>query len=356
MTFWNNTVAAPTILTTLPWADKRPRHFRTTPAAPLPDTLSYADGKAATLRRLFGSDALVVSQFLERNYGDKTWQIRGVQSWIWNYLSDASVVALGLFNGPTLIGTIFSVPATTGRTIMSHGGVVEGLRVIEGLCVAAPHRTQGIASFLIKHADAFTSHAFGPTAHLWAREVDSGSFYFSTALRCDLYGYTVCGAAAVTPRLQTMEWSEFEAAWITASPAWAASATSPTIVVTVPSNRRMRHRVFHNNGLIVVISDTERCANTNTPIYEIVWSGRWGGGVLSPSNAADDFEHLLQDVSAALPARSILFGTTSHTGGGLRYGMAGWILGRSGAHALYLYNYMPPSFGNCIVHMVRDEL
>jgi hypothetical protein len=355
MTFWSGNAAAPSLLMTAPFYNRRPGYLRTDMPPLYPDTYTFSDGSLATVKRLFGSDAPRVAAFLEAHYGGDDWRIHRVESWVGAYLRDAETVALGLFAGEALLATIFSVPL--GTTLMTHGGLVRNMRNIEGLCVAPRHRGSGIAGFMIRHADAFTSYKFGVCAHLWARELDAAP-YFGTALTVDKYGYTETGQEERrSEHVRIMPWSNFAQLWTSNSPAWVSSpVTEPAIVVSTPSNRRGTHRVFYGHGGVCVVSDTERVSAAGKRIYEIVWSGRIIDGGLVPAREDFDFKQLVDGAAAALPAGGVLFGTTVPNGGGLRDCWDGWRVGHSGYHALYIYNYMPPAFGACRIHSVRDEI
>jgi hypothetical protein len=242
---------------------------------------------------------------------------------------------------------------------MSHGGTVDTLRVIEGLCVAKELRGAGVAGFLIKHADAFTHEAYGLCAHLWSRELDATPL-FHTAINVATYGYTHTGPAVSPVGVEPMDWDRFEQLWITYSPRWiseGAGTRDPCLVATHPVNRRRTLRVFTGFNGLVVVSPTERVGVAGTPIYEIVWSGKYVGGILAPAPAVDlNFQQLLNGVACLLPAGGVLFGTSDPCCGGVHADWVGWNVGASGVHALYMYNYMPPAFGACRIHMIREEL
>jgi hypothetical protein len=358
MSFWNSTTAAPSFYMTLPFYTRRPEFLRTDMPPLAPESLTLGDGVTATIRRMFGTQASQVAAFLESYYCGDDWRIGGVGGWIGAYLRDPDVVALGLFQGDALIATIFSVPI--GTAAMSHGGLVRQMRVIEGLCVAPQYRSHGIAGFMIKHADSFTSYKFGVSAHLWAKEIDVAP-YFNTALTTDLYGYTETGnAARKDTSVSVMDWVTFERLWISNSVNWVIEGSPPCIVIQQPANIRRSLQVFNGYGAVVVVSNTGRYSSKPSgerkQIYEIVWSGRYADGRLSPAEDTFDFKQLVDGVAAALPFSGVLFGTISPTGGGLKAGWRDWVVGRSGAHALYIYNYMPPAFGACRIHMIREEI
>jgi len=297
---------------------------------------------------LFGTQSTIVAAFLSENYCGSDWRL-GRCTWIGGYLRDPDVIALGLFAGEKLIATIFSVPI--GNTRMSHGGSVSDLRMIEGLCVAAPYRSNGIAGYMIAKMDDLTS-SHRPATHLWCREVPSASLW-DTALRTDIYGFRKTGDARIPgPGLEEMPWDAFSRLWIASSPTWTLQ---PSIIVKQPTNRKNSIRIFHGYRCIVAIADTGR-QGADEIIYEIVWSGKYTNGVLMPATTDLDFKQLLDDVACALPPRGVLFGTSSPDCGGVDHTWDGWTVGRSGAHAMYIYNYMPPAFGSCRILMVRDEI
>lgn len=353
MTFWAGNNAAPTYWTTLGFGPRTPGYLRTEPPALQPRILVLPDGTSAKVQRLFGSDSAAVSAFLEKCYCGVDWRLTGASRWIGAYLRDSEVVALGLFRTGELVGTIFSVPC--GPTVMNHGGAVDPLRVIEGLAVTPALRGAGVAGFLIKHVDAYTHETYGPCAHLWARELDTAPF-FHTALNIATYGFTHTGPAVPAVGVDAMDWDRFERLWTSYSPQWVHHSGEPCIVATRPMNRRRTLRVFTGFGGLVVVSSTERTGATGTPIYEIVWSGKYTGGVLAPARADLNFQQLLNGVACLLPAGGVLFGTCDPCGGGVMAGWAGWTVGASGVHALYMYNYMPPAFGACRIHVIREEL
>jgi len=226
--------------------------------------------------------------------------------------------------------------------------------MIEGLAVARACRGAGVAGFLIKHADVFTHVAYGPTVHLWARELDTTPV-FHTAINVALYGFTHTGPMVPVVDVTQMDYDRFEQLWALSSPALVKDG--PCFVATRPVNRRCGLRVFVGYGGLVVVSATERVGASGMPIYEIVWCGAFDGTVLRPAGPdLNSVQQLLNGVACLLPAGGVLFGTTDPCGGGVRSDWVGWTVGASGAHALYMYNYMPPAFGSCRIHMIREEL
>lgn len=341
---------------TLPFYNRYPAFLRTDLPSLCSDTHTFPDGSTAQIKRLSNINLVNVAKFLENYYCGDDWRIRRVESWIGRYLCDVEVVVLGLLKGETLIATIFSVPVG-GSTFMSHGGLVRNMRVIEGLCVAPQYRSHGIAGFMIRHADIFTSYTFGVCAHLWARELDLAPF-FHTALTIDKYGYTkTARSGSSDPNIKTMSWGEFVEHWTSNSNKWVIDADEPCIVALEPQNRRERNMVFYGYRGLMVISHSERTSvDGHKHIYEIVWSGRFDKDGLMPARRDFNFKQLADGIATLLPTGGVLFGTSSPCCGGVSKDWDGWIVGNSGYHGLYLYNYMPPAFGACRIHIVRDEL
>ena len=346
------------------WGDRSPKYLRTIPPVPPPSFLTLSDGRRAAIKRLFKENCAQVAAFLEIHYCGSDWRIVNVARWIESYLRDIDVVALGLFVGDTeLVGTIFATPLSKGSVIMSHGASLPMVRVIEGLCVHARLRGEGVAAFLIKHMDSFVAFQMGACAYLFSRELASIP-YFNSALRTDTYAYKICGQAAdAAIGVETLTWSEFERMWNFYCWAWTSDKSmieSGCIVASAPINRRGRLAVYTKDRLLVVISNTERVGTTGGAIYEVVWCGLIGPGQsLTPVHGTLDFQQLLNGVAGSLPAGSILFASSGLEGGGVRDDWAcgsSWIVGASGVHAWYIYNYMPPAFGACRIHAIRDEL
>lgn len=349
MGFWNSNSAAPNIFMTLPFSDRSAKYLRTDMPKLIPNYFLVSDGPAH-VHRLLKDQSKILCEFLNKNYGGSDWKIQNTEVWIHKYMDDPETVILGLFKDGSLIASIFSVPIGAADT--SNGGHIRNLRVIEGLCVLPAYRSCGVAGFMIHHMDVFTSYKFGVCAHLWSREVSTVAFW-DTSLRSDLYGYRYTGAAGAAGAA-SIEWNSFVALWGTHSPSWVSN--NPCIIVRLPSNRRGSLKVYCGYDGIVVVSDTNRRGADKMRIYEIVWSGRFVNGALLPATADFDFKQLLDSVAAVLPHGGVLFGTTSCDCGGLRYGWEDWRVGASGAHAVYLYNYMPPAFNACRIFCIRDEI
>jgi hypothetical protein len=133
---------------------------------------------------------------------------------------------------------------------------------------------------------------------------------------------------------------------------------SPCIISKKPQNRRNGLYVFEYNTLIVVVSNTFRFTK-GMCIYEIIWCGKLVNERLVPASFFSDYKEALTAITNFHTFNGgILFGSSSPLGGGIApdWSSHGWIYGQSGAHAWYIYNFMPPTFRNCVIHCIRDEL
>jgi len=361
MTFWSENPAAPTLWTTLsPFMDRSPRFLR--PSQPPTPPISWK-GRGA-IKRLFGTQSDLVAAFLTSHYRGSDWRLSNTDVWIRTYLRDPDIIALGYFEesdaSGRLLGTIFAVPfLTTGSSNVlqtSNGGFVRSAVVIEGLCVHSDLRSHGLAGFLLSHIDSFVTRTKGSTAFFYSRELSTRPL-MSTALCADMYAFKKCTATATTStNIRTMPWHDFERLWISNAPRWSSTSSVPCIVSLVPSNLRNDLLVFIQNGLVIVVSNTQRVSQTQEPIYEVQWCGILDrDGVLSPATETQDFKLCLDSVAAVL-GRGILFVCGALVGCNISTEWEGWTYGTSGAHALFIYNYMPPAFGTCRIHIIRSEL
>jgi glycosyltransferase involved in cell wall biosynthesis len=307
---------------------------------------------------LYEADSARIAHFMSAYYGDTEWKLDKPRFWMPTYLSDKNIICLGLIDNKTneILATIFSTPFSGGITRMTHSiSKYDNVRVIEGLCVHNSLRKKGVAGIMIHHMDIITHSLFGPTIHLWSRELHVVPL-IHTALTMDIYGYKICKTDVYKcTHLEKIDYDIFVRLWVDNCEFWN---NEPAIIACIPQNRRGGISVFKHKDLIVVITNTFRHSNEKQ-IYEIVWCGKIIKDRLYPSSQYNNYKLILNCISC-LPElnQCILFGSSSPTGGGLSYEFEedGWVYGRSGAHAWYIYNYMPPSFHNCRIYNIRDEL
>ena len=351
MTFWSRTSAAPTLWQASGFISLEPRFLRTT----LPDPPDLP--LDIRIRRAVPSDTGSLLLFLTECYKGSDWRLRLDLDNMATYLDDTQVVALiALDFQHNLIASIFSVPV--GRVTMSHKADVGRVHAIEGLCVRGTHRHKGLAGMMIAQVDYETTRLFGPLVHLWSRELSSKPV-LSTAVNVATYAYILTQRGSPRVPLRELEWSEFAHLWESNCHRFSG------IVAVTPSNRREGVRVWegesHGAVKVVVVADTRRITADGKSIYEVVWCGWRIINVLFPASHGLRFRTLLESVAAeyAREGPGLLFVTSDRTGGGAKKrweGKGPWVYGSSGVHATYIYNYLPPSFGSCPIHVIREEL
>lgn len=340
MGFWSRTTAAPTVLHRV-FGPLAPRVLRTTPAPAPPHLGAYPRSET---RRATSADAAILCSFLRRHYGGADWWMDISIEDIDAYVRDPAVVVGLLLDGTEILASIASVPFSQGVTTMSHGASLapNAMRVIEALCVREDLRGGGIAGHMIAWADAETSRG-GPVVHLWAREIPHMPAV-STAIALHVYAYLDCAYARPDACQPQPERIALEAVLPPPRP----SASSYILSLT-PSGRCGRLLAWRCGTATIVVADTRRkTRKEDRPIYEVVWCG---------AGAEMDWRTVLEAVGAQLGATALLFASSARAQGAARatWG-APWQYGTSGIHALYLYNYMPPSFGDCEVYCMREEL
>lgn len=358
MPFWSSTKASPTLWQASGFAKLEPRFLRLElpELPPLPSSLSHLQ-----IRRGVPTDAPAFALFLSEWYRGSDWTLSLRIEEVEYYLRDDQVVVLLACNPDRrIVGSIVSTPLTRGDTHMSHGAHLRHVHYIEGLCIHGMYRSKGLAGTMIAHIDGTTTRLFGPVALLWSRELPSKPF-FSTALHTATYAYLPCHRATRQVALREVPWDEFCHLWENNCHRFSG------IVATVPTNRRGGLRIWEaeTQGAtkLAVVADTRRITKDGGPVYEVIWCGWRITNLLFSACEGQHYRAFLESVASqyARPGdRPPLFFATSIETGGMakkRWEDKGpWIYGTSGVHATYLYNYLPPSFGNCLVHAIREEL
>lgn len=338
MSFWTDNSAAPS------WwhivLPKTPRFLRTG-RAKLPEC-------PYTIRRASVAQAAPLAAFLTAHYGGDDWYLDAEPEWLSTYLRDPTVYVLAAHDAEfNILATIFSTPA--GRTYMSHGAILQELRVIEGLCVAPALRSKGVAGQMIAAMDYYTSDN-GPVAHIWSRELPYAP-PLSTAAQVSTYAYINCKNAQARAAVSRASWEDLQHLW--AVHRVRALGGVAAIVLEEPHARRgdleVWRAVYNDVTHVVVVTHTRRRTRaTHEPIYEVVWCG-------AHIAAATHMKLCLESVAAQYTG--LLFVSSVRHGGGADSSWEfPWVYGTSGAHAWYLYNYIPPAFGSCELHAIREEL
>jgi len=272
-----------------------------------------------------------LTEFWNLFYRGKDWRMDLTEDHVKSYLDDKRVLVYILVEHNRIVASIVSTPCPL---VMSHGASLSNARIIEGLVVHPYLRNKGIAGLMIAYMDYITSK-LGPVCHLWAREELMPSF-FSTAISSKPYSYILPeNILQGTMPIERLAWSDFIQLkqWSRTSGHWIRSATL--------FQRRGDLDVWWGQTkphVIVVVANTRRIeTKTNKPIHEIVWC----------SDIPQ--EGLLESI--ALKYKGPLFTTLPP-----RILSPEWTKGKSGYHSWYIYNYLPPAFGNCTVELIREEL
>lgn len=323
MNFWGNNPAAPSLLHT--WERILvPKYLRTTPA-PKPTVAGYEPvrGTVAHVKEL--------TQFWNLFYRGSDWRTEFSEKHVQSYLEDKRVYVYLLFDKERIIASIVSTPFPL---VMSHGGVCTNSRIIEGLVVHPFLRGKGLAGILIAYVDYETSKQ-GPVCHLWAREEAVPSL-FSTAISRLPYSY-ILPETIITSGIpvEKLTWLDFlvQKPWRRTNGQWIRG--------TSLYNRRGDLDIWRgtkSTDVYVIVTNTRRIeTKSNRPIFEIIWCSDNPPAGLLESVAL----HYDGPMFTTLPA-SVL--------------SPEWKTGRSGYHSWYIYNYLPPAFGNCNVELIREEL
>jgi len=343
MSFWALNEASPKLWHTVGYWNA---DFLRKTSAPCPKAIPGF----SQYRRLTIYDMDTVCAFMKDHYGDTDWYIDTDPSWLRTYFEDPLVLILGLFDENTLLATILSTPISPGNTYIGSYTYFRTIRVIEGLCVHRHFRKKGIAAYMISAMDYETSRT-EPCIHLWSREVPRTPI-FSTHINAKTYGYIDCANAKPLMNATILPWDDFSSFWKNSSIHWVH--TNPnSIVSTVPTNRRGGLTAwlveYGAEKIILIISDTKRrTKKDNRMLWEVVWVGKIESSLLVPSKTDPD---CIESVASQLDG--LLFITTDFGVSSWNYP---WRIGSSGSHAWYIYNYLPPVFGTCELHSLREEI
>ena len=353
MTFWAHTTAAPTWWHASGFAKLEPRHLR--PGIPtIPPTT--AEIRALPVDRATSADAARIADFWRQCYTGSDWHMDVTEADVRTYLDDPAVVVLIAFQqGGLLEGTIVATPLSPGEVTMTHGARLDRVYVIEGLCVGNAFRGKGLAGHLIAHIDLYIARNRGPTALLWSRELATVP-YFSTAIQTATYAYLNCAEMRRYSPPIPLPWDEF-------CDLWSANRTRFLgIVASVPDNRRGTlcawKVVVDDATKLVVVANTGRRTHTGQPIHEVLWCG-WMPTQTILYAAARGQSYRLAIESIATQYTGLLFASSTIQGGQASKAWEDegvWHYGTSGVHAWYIYNYLPPMFGDCEIHALREEL
>jgi GNAT superfamily N-acetyltransferase len=354
MTFWSHTTAAPTWWHALGFARLEPRFLRLEPPTlppPTPDVRSLPVERATT------DFTARIAQFWRRAYTGSDWYLDATEALVRTYLEDPAVILLVAVQlDGTIDGTVVATPLSPGEVTMSHGARLDRVYVIEGLCVSDAYRGRGLAGHLIALIDATVVRLHGPTALLWSREL-SRVPYVSTAIQTATYAFLRCADVRARVAMPVpLPWDELCALWV--ANRWRFLG----IVASLPDNRRGTLCAWKvpvdGADKLVVVSNTGRRTRAGLLIHEVIWCGWMPTSTLLYAAAkGQDYHRVLEAI--ATQYEGLLFASSTIQGGqaAQAWDEEGlWRYGTSGIHAWYIYNYLPPAFGDCEIHALREEL
>lgn len=308
------------------WSPCTPRFLRTFPAEK-PDLGIF------TCCRASHKDVDAIVEFWNVHYSGKDWEMRMTSELLTKYVDNLAVVCFILRFRDDIIGTIFSCPCSIET---SYGVSLPKCRIIEGLCIHNDYRKQGLAGKLIAYMDWFTSQR-EPCVHLWAREESRFTpGIFSTDCARLPYSFRYCRkdteATNCTRRATEEEFLNI----------WRRKQFSGNFIrSSLPGSIRGDLDYWICETHLVVVSHTRRYTRTNVPIYEIIFM------TCDSLTLNCECSNILNKVCANYDG--IMYSTYPKLG-------KDWITGTSGAHAWYMYNYIPPAFWTCDMFIIREEL
>lgn len=342
MTFWNTTstnAAAPSMTHVLRLIQPPYTYLRIKPAEH-PET-SYI------IRRASSADVESIQLFWNKYYRGDDWYFQAPVSFVAGYVNDLTTIVLLLFDGDALCGTIVSAPLNQPITwSAAERRPPAVLRIIEGLVVATAYRGKGIAGHLIAAADAYTS-TVTPCAHLWARELPTAP-WFHTAMHIAKYAYISCSAAKTqTHKIQTISWSAFSAHWARLSAGMPAHWLRVGLPEIPPPGLDIWVSSSDPSLMAAVVKTRRYSADTNQELWEVQYVSNPDAPSLFP---------FLESVAARYTGCLFVTDSPAVCGEKLRGIAPPWYYGRSGVHAWYIYNYIPPMFGSTVLYSLRPEL
>jgi hypothetical protein len=329
MSFWSNTTAAPQWWHTL--FPTRPGYLRIEPAQPIPPPHPY------TIRRASIQIAVHIAAFWNTFYRGDDWYMDISEHWVKSYLMDPDVIILYAHDAEHIKATIVSSPVSSIPVVMSHGGRIP-LRCIEGLCLADDVRGKGLAGTMIAAVDSVTSQR-GPCAHIWYKELPTDPGVFTTAASIKTYAYIQSERATfIDMPITAVPWHEFSRSW---NPYRYIHPEQHTVVSETPLQRNQSIDVWNvdykgRSVCVVVLHTHRRTLKTHQPIYEIIWASLINNDIFT--RVSSQYKN------------AVVFTTDADAS------WNGWIYGRSGVHATYMYNYLPPLFRNCEFICIREEI
>lgn len=321
MSFWSSNTAAPSWIDTL--FKKEPGYLRIEPAIK-PKKEGY------TIRRGSEKDCELITQFWNTHYKGADWYTYFEPELVFPYLNNASIYTLLVYKNDELVCTILSVPS---KVVFSHIGE-KSIRIIEGLCVHSNFRSMGIAGFAISYMDWYTSQS-EPTIHLWCRE-EKWRNLIDDAISRKVYSYKYCSTYnSISKRpstfLQKLSISEAEKKWNN------TQHLSPFIYTQSIQVIRGDLDFWQLGTQFVIVTNTRRFTKNAQPIYEIIWNSK-DTTIHTINYICDQYDGIMYTTVDPIKLDNT------------------WISRTSGYLAWYIYNFIPPSFNNCSIDLIREEI
>jgi GNAT superfamily N-acetyltransferase len=314
---------------------------------------------------LQGQDAVRVSEFWRRYYGGEDWWLDVGPTEVRAILEDTTGLALGVSDGDgVLMGTILCrsiVPAGAKLCVGTDVSLPIAYR-IEGLCVHPDWRGKHLAGWLIAWVD-YQMNREGPNAFFWAREVPAAIHGTNISLHtysyCRITDLRIARQRYMSVQAIRISWSDICKMWANSATGWRSSDRIVGTRLFSEDAERMEAWTNNESGQVVILADTmRRTREDNEPIWEVQWCGwRTLSGNLLPARQEDDFRRLLETAATADTRKGVLFASDVWMQGGAKQGWPlPWKFGTSGFHAIYIYNYMPPTFWTCELIALRSEV
>lgn len=222
-------------------------------------------------------------------------------------------------------------------------------------------RGRHLAGWLIAWVD-YRMNQDGPNAFFWAREVPTG--VHGTDISLHTYAFVSLAALRARNPLNVatiavrVPWEDVVAMWAKSAHTWKSNSRIVGTRLFAEDAERMEAWTDIKTGQLIIVGDTMRRTRVaNEAIWEVQWCGwRTLGGTLLPARTEDDFRPLLE--TAMLESGwGVLFASDAVMQGGARMDWPlPWKFGTSGFHAIYIYNYMPPTFWTCKFIALRSEV
>lgn len=343
--FWSTPeTAGPTTLDVLRFWDREPRPLRPQGRSRPTPFHSWTIPEILT-------DAAELATFWQAHYGGTDWKLDADPTWIAGILAEPTTMVLGVREARRLVGSIVcrQINGPTGRFRLGFQELPTAY-VIEGLCIHPSWRGQHMAGWLIAWIDHLMNARI-PQAFFWSREAAPRDL---TYVASHIYGYIRCGdmCSGGPEECVKVPWSEFQNIWTTYVSRWESlgEVAFPTTLPNDPLH------VWRARADYVVVSNTRRRTLEGRPVWEVQFCGDLYEPAAGISNRIGGARGLLETVAAQLGEGVLFVSSAPWQGGCTSAWPRPWVVGTSGVHTTYIYNYMPPVFHTLCTLFLRNEL